>query len=78
MVGPCLCGDPACGSCFPSGQVAVKCTSCDWRGKQCDLGYEPDDEASQDEGLFDPDGCPECGADVAPVDGDQPPEQASE
>lgn len=74
-MGPCLCGDPACGSCFPSGQVRVKCTStcCDWTGKVCDLGYTWPDESGDE----DPDGCPKCGADVAPVDGDEP-EQAGE
>ncbi len=38
MTGPCICGDPACGRCFHSGQTRVECPACGWKGKQheCD------------------------------------------
>ena len=67
---PCLCGDPACGSCFPSGQVRMKCQcrppgdregcECGWRGKlhECDSSdiVDLDDDTS----LVAPQ-CPLCG-----------------
>lgn len=38
--GPCLCGDPACPSCFPSMQERVGCRSCGWTGRRYDCGGE--------------------------------------
>lgn len=62
MIGPCLCGDPACGSCFPSGQVRMKCEceqplnspACVWRGKlhECENEDDNDPDFSR---------CPLCG-----------------
>jgi hypothetical protein len=58
---PCLCGDPACGSCFPSGQNRVRCICegseplCTWKGKLYDACMWGD-------GLTEPElQCPECG-----------------
>ncbi len=56
-MGPCLCGDPACGWCFPSGQVHIECPECGWEGKVCDIGFTSDEDSE-----FDVDnGCPKCG-----------------
>ena len=56
MTGPCLCGDPACGACFPADQMLMICTQadCDWTGKRHECGSE---ELS--EGIVDT--CPLCG-----------------
>jgi hypothetical protein len=56
MTGPCLCGDPACGRCFPQNQVRVHCVDyeCGWHGRRYECGAE---ELS--EGMVDL--CPECG-----------------
>lgn len=54
-MGPCLCGDPACGNCFPMGQVCMKCSKCAWTGKRYECGI---DEVS--ERVIDT--CPACGA----------------
>lgn len=56
-MGPCLCGDPACGNCFPMGQVCMKCSKCAWTGKRYECGI---DEVS--ERVIDT--CPACGADA--------------
>jgi hypothetical protein len=58
MNGPCLCGDLACGRCFPSGQTPVRCVQkdCGWKGRRHECGSE---ELS--EGIVDT--CPECGCD---------------
>ena len=57
--GPCLCGDPACGRCFPGLQVPVRCPkeSCGWTGRLCDADGVPDEEpdAPSETGY-----CPRC------------------
>ena len=53
--GVCLCGDPACGRCFPCGQVDMRC-SCGWAGKRHECGSEELSERIVDI-------CPECGHD---------------
>lgn len=52
-----MCGDPACGSCFPSGQARVKCTSCTWKGKRYECGTD-----EQSDRIIDI--CPECEGDA--------------
>jgi hypothetical protein len=51
MVSPCLCGDPACGRCFPDGQTWLACPSCRWQGRRYD-------SFSDDDGQVDE--CPVC------------------
>lgn len=60
MTGPCLCGDPACGHCFPSGQARVRCVDCDWEGRR----YECGGEEQGDEVI---DTCPLCDGDCDEV-----------
>lgn len=55
MTGPCLCGDPACGRCFPSGQTRMVCRACEWTGKRYECGC---DESHYDVIDF---FCPDCG-----------------
>jgi len=57
MSGPCLCGDPGCGRCFPAGQTPMVCPRCGWKGKSADVGWISQHSSEQD---LD-DGCPECG-----------------
>jgi hypothetical protein len=56
--GPCLCGDPACGNCFLSGQVRVACLNCTWVGRAHELEYVS--EIGPESNYV----CPECGAKV--------------
>lgn len=52
-MGPCLCGDPACGRCFPGATDLFCCTVCEWEGQRHEL---------ESERGFDL--CPECGEDA--------------
>ncbi len=58
MNGPCLCGDPSCGSCFPGGQTPVSCIDCGWEGRAYELGFLSDESSELDV----EDACPECGS----------------
>lgn len=67
MTGPCLCGDPACGRCFPAGQARMKCDNCNWHGPLCDCSWEEVPDGDRDGDYAVPltvDTCPMCGCGV--------------
>lgn len=70
MTSPCLCGDPACGRCFPGNQARMTCVdevNCKWTGKRYDCG-ECEDENGEDTTERMIATCPACGCECREVE----------
>ncbi len=59
-MGPCMCGDPYCGQCFPGANVKVACGCCGWKGQAADLVGDTSEGYESHTG----DECPDCGCEV--------------